>query len=381
MLKEFEGVNVYVVKVASRCNLNCSYCYMYNMGDQTYLKQPKFITLDIISEFSSKLKNHILKYKLKSVDISFHGGEPLLWGSDNIIKAKNIIENIIKNDVDVLTFAIQTNGVLLTETMIKKFKDEKISIGVSLDGLKDNHDKYRVDHKGEGSFETVIKNFPLLRKYQEELAIISVVNLEISPIEYLLFLKEHNVTSLNLILPDSTHDKLPEGYSSLADTSSRKYGKWLATFFDSWISGFETNPIRINLLETIIGLLSGRNFKHPMFGDGYNKVAVLESDGALEVADYLRVTESGYTRNRLTIGSNEIDELTNDESFITHYFAKKNLCNTCKSCELEKICKGGDTQQRYKSTNGFDNPSMFCKDIKFIINHINNYLKKQIEVI
>ena len=39
-----------VVKVASRCNLNCTYCYVYNMGDNSYKLQPKFMSIETIKK-------------------------------------------------------------------------------------------------------------------------------------------------------------------------------------------------------------------------------------------------------------------------------------------------------------------------------------------
>ena len=34
------GTLAFVLKVVSRCNLNCSYCYVYNKGDSTWRTRP-----------------------------------------------------------------------------------------------------------------------------------------------------------------------------------------------------------------------------------------------------------------------------------------------------------------------------------------------------
>ena len=57
--------NSLVVKVASRCNLNCTYCYVYNMGDESYKKQPKFMSEDVIQSLFLRIKNHWEKNKLE----------------------------------------------------------------------------------------------------------------------------------------------------------------------------------------------------------------------------------------------------------------------------------------------------------------------------
>ena len=57
--------NNLVVKVASRCNLNCTYCYVYNMGDESYKKQPKFMSEEVIKNLFLRIKAHCDKHKLK----------------------------------------------------------------------------------------------------------------------------------------------------------------------------------------------------------------------------------------------------------------------------------------------------------------------------
>jgi uncharacterized protein len=37
MVKPF---NEFIVKIASRCNINCDYCYEYNLGDENWRSQP-----------------------------------------------------------------------------------------------------------------------------------------------------------------------------------------------------------------------------------------------------------------------------------------------------------------------------------------------------
>jgi uncharacterized protein len=351
---------------------------MYNMGDKTYLKQPKFMTLETIETFSIKLREHILKHTITHIDIAFHGGEPLLWGCENIITAKEIISKSIQDLLDVLIFSVQTNGVLLTKETIENLNRAEISIGVSLDGLKENHDEYRVDHKGKGSFNDVIANFKSIRQFQGVLSIITVINLNINAKDYFSFLKRHNVTKLNLLLPDSTYENLPPSYLKMDDLTSCQYGKWLAVFFDLWVDQFESHPIRINLFETIIGLLAGRRFSNPMFGDGLNKIVVLETDGSLETTDNLRVTKEGITRNSLSVFKNSIDDILFEPSFAVHYFSKRQLCQTCLACEYVEVCTGGETVHRFSNENGFDNPSVYCLDMKYLIEHVNRFLHGKI---
>jgi uncharacterized protein len=45
-----------VVKIASRCNLNCKYCYEYNMGDDTWKRASKFMTNDVAKQLGKRIQ-------------------------------------------------------------------------------------------------------------------------------------------------------------------------------------------------------------------------------------------------------------------------------------------------------------------------------------
>ena len=44
-MQEFP-INEFIIKIASRCNLNCTYCYEYNQGDDSWKRASKFMSLD-----------------------------------------------------------------------------------------------------------------------------------------------------------------------------------------------------------------------------------------------------------------------------------------------------------------------------------------------
>src|SRR5580693_6073961 len=72
--------STFVVKVASRCNLNCSYCYMYNLADQTYRGQPAVMSGAVTAAMARRIASHASRHGVPSVHVILHGGEPLLLG-------------------------------------------------------------------------------------------------------------------------------------------------------------------------------------------------------------------------------------------------------------------------------------------------------------
>jgi uncharacterized protein len=73
-------ISGFVIKVASRCNLNCSYCYEYNMGDSSWKKMPKYMEEELFSKTLHRIKSHCDAHQFDNISISLHGGEPLLIG-------------------------------------------------------------------------------------------------------------------------------------------------------------------------------------------------------------------------------------------------------------------------------------------------------------
>ena len=72
--------HTFIWKIASRCNLNCSYCFVYNMADQRWREQPAFMSDAVARQTAARVREHCQKHDKRDVSIVFHGGEPLLGG-------------------------------------------------------------------------------------------------------------------------------------------------------------------------------------------------------------------------------------------------------------------------------------------------------------
>ena len=67
----------FVLKVTSRCNLNCSYCYVYNKGDSTWKDRPVFMSDEVLDAALARIRAWCRASRQPRVSILFHGGEPL----------------------------------------------------------------------------------------------------------------------------------------------------------------------------------------------------------------------------------------------------------------------------------------------------------------
>ena len=141
------------------CNMCCPYCYEKKRA--SYMNAE---TQDAVVNF---IMTHFDAYPTaKRLHITWYGGEPLLH--------KEAIYNISKTlialcDEKNLTYQadIITNGVLLDEETAKRLAQEcKImSAQVTVDGLGPYHNKKRILKSGEDSYEIIIQNLEMARKY------------------------------------------------------------------------------------------------------------------------------------------------------------------------------------------------------------------------
>src|ERR1700760_372276 len=74
----------FVLKVASRCDLACNHCYVYEHADQSWRVKPKFITQEIASQAARRIREHAQAHQLTTIHVVLHGGEPLLLGRDRL---------------------------------------------------------------------------------------------------------------------------------------------------------------------------------------------------------------------------------------------------------------------------------------------------------
>jgi uncharacterized protein len=76
-----QPISQLLVKVASRCNIDCSYCYWFR--DAAVYDKPKLMSADVLQRLLQRIEEHIAQNSLIDFPIILHGGEPLLWGVEN----------------------------------------------------------------------------------------------------------------------------------------------------------------------------------------------------------------------------------------------------------------------------------------------------------
>lgn len=363
-------VSLYVLKVASRCNLNCKYCYMYNLGDTSYLDQPKVMSESVVQAGMDRIARHCEKHGLRNVGLVFHGGEPMLAGKDFF---RALIEEARRRLMPAVTprFVMQTNGMLLTPEWVDLLADLGVGFGISLDGPPEVNDQNRVDHAGKGSYAAVRAAIEMTLAHPRGKtlfgSVLTVVNTEVDPLSFFDHFVSMGLRGIDLLLPDGTHDNLPARVS--LDGEETPYADWLIPIFDRWFERGDAS-FQVRFFENIIALVLGSPVSTDNIGGRPNDVLVIETDGGIEPVDVLKSCGHGFTKLGLNVLRNEIDDVFESELARMYQAGFGALCDTCKRCPVVDVCGGGYMPHRYRSKNGFANPSIYCRDLTKLITHI-----------
>ena len=107
-------------------------------------------------------------------------------------------------------------------------------ISVSLDGLQESHDKNRLDHKNEESWQKVVNGINVLQKYCPDNfnGILCVIDIDSDPIDTFDFLSSFGV-DIDFLLPLQNYQDLP--YWPNNDKTA--YGKWYFEIYKEWLNG------------------------------------------------------------------------------------------------------------------------------------------------
>lgn len=370
-MKERLKCQAAILKVASRCNLNCDYCYMYNLADKSYLGQPKFMSGKIVEALINEVKNHCLLHGIKHFEFIFHGGEPLLLSPDFYI---DFVETAGKVLDSVVTpgFSLQTNGVLLTDKWCEVFASLGIRVGISLDGLPAIHDAHRVDHQGRGSYQATLKGLKIAQEsaYLKGVpGVLTVIDVDSDPVETYHHLKSLGIRHVNFLFPDGNFDYLPKGI----DFSGEKtlYADWLISLFDTWLNDTSPKP-EIRLFRQVMQLVLGIDNGFEYWGKRRNEFIVIETDGSIEAIGALKSCGENFTKAGVNILSASLDEALQTDLAQIYHLSHEKLCSQCLNCPVGEVCGGGYLPHRFGRNRGFNNPSVYCQDLLKLICHIQH---------
>ena len=327
---DFYKLDNIVMNVTNTCNRHCKYCYAHTksgmMGNNT---------AELILD--KCYKNHLEKGSNKKFNVSFYGGEPLLnWDC-----IKHSLEYSKEKGYNI-SFGVTTNLTILTDEMIKYFKEYNVHLLISIDGRKETHDRNR-----DNSFDIVLEN--IKRLFENGLKDQMEARPTVMPykcneldkdIEYLIDL------GFDTISPVIVRDTLwqEEDYDNLMEGLVLTWDLYFALWNDN-------KPVKIKLCDDYIDkdLVLGNKKQQEVCNAGDCKGCSIGVYGEIMPCHQRHLIDDKFDEFRNGfITSDEVKDVNFNN------YTRKSKTYDCEQCEARVICKGGCPSENW-TENGDGN--------------------------
>jgi len=367
-------IDTVLLKIASRCNIDCSYCYVYHMGNDQWRSQPKKIDNSTIKLIASELAT-LARHQGRPFSVIFHGGEPLLVGPDRFEQICQILRQALPKEC---ALHLQTNAILLSEKIIRTCLEHSVGISISLDGPKQIHDNNRIDHRGYGTHEKVLAGIRKLvghpRSADLFTGVLAVVDVESDPAEVYEFLKSTGAPRIDFLYRDGNHDVLPLHKTSRLST---EYGEWMARLLDYYLDDNFPTPIRI--LDDMLKLLIGGVGQKEGVGLTDYGIIVFETDGTIAKNDTLKSASPFADQFQVdrSVFNSSLSDIVESAEFLEYHHSQRPTSGICLACPNLHVCGGGMPTHRFSTETGLANPSVFCADQTYLIDRMRWHLSRK----
>lgn len=377
------------------CNLDCKYCF-YLDKEKLYPDERKWRMSDEVLE--EYIRQYVQAQPGSEVAFTWQGGEPTLLGVDFFRKVVALQKKHANGKK--ISNALQTNGVLLNGEWCDLFAGHRFLIGISIDGPRELHDRYRVNKGGKSSFDAVVRGIELLKREQVEFNTLTVVHRANSqrPLDVYRFLKEMGSGFIQFIPLVERHappkmkllglslDQPPVLGEKSTDSSpvtswsveSKQYGRFLCEIFDEWARQ-DIGRVFVQLFDVALGNWMDLGSSLCVFAEKCGAALAIEHNGDLYSCDHYV-----YPRYRLgNIMNQTLGEMVHASQQVQ--FGDEKLTTLpvyCQQCEVRFACNGECPKHRFIQTpDGEPGLNYLCAGYKRFFNHIDPYMRAMAQLL
>lgn len=355
-------LSILIKPVSGSCNMNCSYCFY---TDEMQNRQT-VCTEKMSIHTMHTLIDKAFEWADSECTFAFQGGEPTLAGLPFYEAFTDYVASHPNPKNIHIHYAFQTNGLLIDQKWAEWFSRHHVLVGISLDGPKSIHDRYRKDHQGNGTFDRVMAAVRLLKQYKADYNILCVVH---SASAY----KARKIYSFYR-KNDMNYHQYIECLDPLEDIRGKNeysltpgcYEIFLKDLFDIWyddmISGhYVYNRYFENLMMILLGQTpescNMRGFCGPQW--------VIEADGSVYPCDFY-VLDPWKLGNILNDSFEHMESIRRQSGFIEQ---SRPVPEECRKCRWLMLCRNGCRRNRGLNGNHIDGKNYFCSAYKHFLEY------------
>ncbi|MBM3264371.1 MAG: anaerobic sulfatase maturase [candidate division Zixibacteria bacterium] len=355
------------------CNLDCRYCYFLSK-ERLYPESRFRMTDEVLDAYT---RQYIEAQQVPEVTFAWQGGEPTLMGLDFFRRAVERQQGYKKPDMKVFN-TLQTNGTLLDEAWCDFFREHGFLIGLSLDGPRDLHDRYRVDKAGKPTFDVVMRAARLMQERGVEFNILATVHAANAghPLRVYRFLRDEVKTRFIQFIPIVERDN-DTGYQegervTTRSVTGREYGRFLIGIFDEWVRR-DVGQVYVQIFDVSLAAWAGERPGLCIFMETCGDALAMEHNGDLYSCDHF-VEPAHLLGNLLEISM--MDMVTSEQQRLFGANKRDTLPRYCRECDVRFVCNGGCPKDRILDTpDGEAGLNYLCEGFKTFFRHIDGPMR------
>lgn len=335
-----------VKPAGSACNMRCRYCYYIDnaSGGRTFMSE------EMLEEM---IRNYCSSASPPVISFVWHGGEPTLRGIDFYRRAVELQKKYLPEGFECWN-NLQTNGLSLDEEWCSFLKANHFDVGLSIDGTRLIHDRYRADSAGNPTYERIRKNIALLQKHgiQPDLLCTLTEDTARNPYEVYNSLKRFRTGWIQFI-PIVNHDE--QGNMSEESLTPASYGRFLCGLFRQWVLK-DLGKSDIQMFAELLNIYNGGSASVCWMSETCGRALVVESDGSIYSCDH-------FVNPEHLLGN--VSHTALDEALCSPFqeafgqSKKTALSEKCRACPWLDLCHGGCLKDRFLN----DHENYLCEGL------------------
>lgn len=346
-----QNICIMLKPVSGMCNMRCRYCFY---ADETSKRDTACYGLMSVDTLRSVLEK-VLPEITRSCTIAFQGGEPTLAGLDFFRQAVSVCREMNVNRCR-LSFAIQTNGLLIDSEWCEFFAENHFLVGVSLDGTKELHDRNRIDAEGKGTFSRVMHALQILKSHRVQTNILTVVTGNSAKryrAVYQFF--KRNGFDYQQYIP--CLDPLGESRGQQPwSLRPEQFEQYLKTAFDCWYQDAVRGEKRYHrYFDNLLLIMNGHMPEACEMKGVCGMQYVVEADGSVYPCDFYML-DPYRLGNLMSDTLSQIDVKRKEIGFVEQ---SREADEQCRSCRWRLLCRGGCRRDRERFPEGLSS-NYYC---------------------
>ncbi|MBE3096336.1 MAG: anaerobic sulfatase maturase [Planctomycetes bacterium] len=363
------------------CNLDCGYCFYVEKHDLYPARRTRADWTMSAEVLEVLIRDYIAAQPGPVVSFAWQGGEPTLLGVEFFERVVALQQRYA--GTKRIENAIQTNGVLLDDRWGRFLAEHRFLVGISIDGPRDLHDRYRVDKGGAPSFDRVMRGLAVLKGHAVSFNTLTVVHRDnaSSPLEVYRFLRDAGSRflqfipiveregpagtgrSVGLVSPDHEEPARVTSWSVLPE----QYGGFLCSIFDEWVR-HDVGRVFVQAFDVALESWVGHPQSVCVFTETCGAALAVEHNGDLYSCDHYV-----YPAHRLgSIMEQPLRSLVAAPAQAAFGAAKRDrLPGYCQRCDVRFACHGECPKHRFTRTpDGEEGLNYLCAGYKRFFAHI-----------